>query len=840
MTSQWFDNLPTKKKVLVSVVPPLALMVLIGALSLFSLWKINHTTNWVNHTHKVLNEAQNIVANAVDMETGMRGYLLAGKEEFLEPYVSGESQLYDRIGELKNTVSDNPGQVERLNQIEEVLRNWQADVTVAQIDLRREIGDAPTMNDISQIVGEARGKTYFDAFRGQIAAFIQEEEELLVKRRAELETNLGAGTVNVDDVLGAIDWVVHTYTVIDVANDILAAAVDMETGMRGYLLAGKTEFLEPYDRGRELFFRLVNEQKTTVSDNPGQVERLGVIENTIQEWITVIVEPMIELRTDIGDAKTMDDMADLIGEARGKLYFDEFRTLIGDFSAEEQALMEIRETSRVQTKWFAIIGVLCTMALALLIGYIVSAKIGNSIASPIILITNAMRKIVDGQTGVEIGWQDRKDEVGEIARATQVFKENAEKVEQLAKSDAENARQLEEAASRQREEAEARALEEQQAKAKIEARQEMMASLQSSISQVVHGATEGDFSRRVAAEFSDEDLNELGTAINDLMDVFRDGLESTVAVLARFASGDLDVRMDGEYYGAFAELQSNLNDMIERLSQLMSEIAGASDMVNTSASDIKNQAESLSHRSGQQAATVEETAAAMEEMSSTIKETSQNAQEARSLATDAFERARDGGEIVQNAIGAMTEIESSAAKVSEIVSLIDEIAFQTNLLALNASVEAARAGEAGKGFAVVAAEVRGLAQRSSDASNDIRSHINQSSQAISDGVKHIKETGEALDGIYKSVRQVEEVIQQVATASQEQSSTATEITTAVGSFDQNVQENANMAETTKTNVYSLSSSAKKLKELLSLFMMGKDQRQSEADAPKQTATETAA
>lgn len=817
MNKTWFNNLPTKKKIALSLAPPLGLMCLVGAIGLIALWSIDRTSAWVDHTHKVLSKADRVLAHAVDMETGMRGFLLAGQETFLEPYNRGQGNVFAGIEDLQRTVSDNPGQVARLEDVKQVLKDWQADVTEPQIALRREIGDAPTMNDVSQIVGQARGKKYFDAFRQQIAAFIQTEQDLLVARREDLEASLRQGDMSGDRAVNAIGWVEHTYSVISTAQDILAAAVDMETGMRGYLLAGREEFLEPYHSGSQSFFSLTEELKKTVDDNPAQVARLGEIEVTITSWVSDVVDPIIALRRDIGDAKTMDDMADTIGEARGKAYFDRFRGLMADFAAEEQHLMQIRQRSQSTTMWLSFIGIGATMAIALAVGWALARRIGGSIADPIVAVTQAMKRLIDGDKDVEIVGQDRLDEVGEIAKATQVFQENSRKVEELAKADAENARMLEEAATRQREDAEARANVEREAKAKVEARQRMMADLQASIGDVVQGATLGAFDRRVSSDFPDQDLTELAEAINRLMDIIGHGLGSTAGVLSRFAKGDLDVRMEGDFAGAFEELQRNLNATVDRLAGVMREIGEAAELVNENAGEIEAQVSSILHRTSHQAATIEQTSAATEEMSAAIKESSQNTQNARRLATDASAKAQHGGEVVQNAINAMNEIETSSRKVSEFLSLIDDIAFQTNLLALNASVEAARAGEAGKGFAVVAAEVRGLAQRSSDASNEIRSLIHNSNQVIAEGVKHIKETGEALGTIYNSAAQVEDVIDQVATSSTEQTSAASEISSAVASFDRAVQENAGMADKTKSNVGSLTDSAEKLNGLLSFF-----------------------
>ena len=170
-----FASLMTKPKILVGVCSPFVLLVAVAGISLYSINTIVVTNGWVDHTRKVLAEAAGIVGSAVDMEIGMRGYLLAGQEKFLDPYKGGEEATYKSIAALQETVNDNPKQVERLKEAEKVLREWRENVTESNIQLRRDIGDAKTMNDMAALVGEARGKVYFDKFRGQIKTFIGRE-----------------------------------------------------------------------------------------------------------------------------------------------------------------------------------------------------------------------------------------------------------------------------------------------------------------------------------------------------------------------------------------------------------------------------------------------------------------------------------------------------------------------------------------------------------------------------------------------------------------------------------------------------------------------------------------
>jgi methyl-accepting chemotaxis protein len=246
----------------------LVLFGILGALSLSSLGSLQESSKMVNHTHTVIADAKSIEAAAVDMETGMRGYLLAGKSEFLNPYNGGAKSFKERVGALKEVVSDNPAQVQLLGEIQSVIGEWQNKVTEPAIALRGKIGDAKTMNDMADLVGEAKGKVFFDKFRTQIATFGQREQKLMVERQKAGATAATTAKSSIKTLNDTTAQVTHTYEVIGDANEILASAVDMETGMRGYLLAGKEEFLAPYTAGQKAFFEKLAALKKIVNDNP--------------------------------------------------------------------------------------------------------------------------------------------------------------------------------------------------------------------------------------------------------------------------------------------------------------------------------------------------------------------------------------------------------------------------------------------------------------------------------------------------------------------------------------------------------------------------------------------
>ena len=369
-----FDNYTFKTKLFVGNGLVLGLMIIIAMVVYTSINSLLDTFERVDHTHNVLAKASDIEAAAVDMETGMRGYLLAGEEGFLDPYKGGEKRFTKLLKELSTTVNDNPSQVQLLSEAEQTITQWQAKVTEPVILLRRDIGNASTMNDISVLVQEAQGKVYFDKFRGQIQTFIGREEVLLRKREADAKT-----TQSIKNLRELSQWVTHTYQVLDTAKSILAAAVDMETGMRGYLLAGKDEFLAPYNNGKNIFSQLIDELSLTVNDNPAQVRLLNEMSQTINDWRTEVVEVQIALRRDIGNAKTMDDMADEVGEAKGKVYFDKFRGQIKLFKDRERTLMTERFANLESTSDFAINLSIFGTLFAILIGLVIVLLLANNI-----------------------------------------------------------------------------------------------------------------------------------------------------------------------------------------------------------------------------------------------------------------------------------------------------------------------------------------------------------------------------------------------------------------------------------------------------------------------------
>ncbi|AJE46891.1 methyl-accepting chemotaxis protein [Celeribacter indicus] len=290
--------------------------------------------------------------------------------------------------------------------------------------------------------------------------------------------------------------------------------------------------------------------------------------------------------------------------------------------------------------------------------------------------------------------------------------------------------------------------------------------------------------------------------------------------LRTLAAGDLTTRITNTFAPEYETLRKDFNQAIETLLLAMRRVVENADMIRGEASEISNAADDLSRRTEKQAATLEETATALDELTSSVRSAAEGADQASRMVETARADAEASGQVVQEAVAAMSEIESASHQISKITSVIDDIAFQTNLLALNAGVEAARAGEAGRGFAVVASEVRALAQRSSEAAREINELISKSGALVTRGVGLVGETGEALRGIVSSVSDISRNVSEIALSAREQSVGLAEINAAVNQLDQVTQQNAAMFEQTTAASHALTREAETLTGTTSRFSIG--------------------
>ena len=344
-------------------------------------------------------------------------------------------------------------------------------------------------------------------------------------------------------------------------------------------------------------------------------------------------------------------------------------------------------------------------------------------------------------------------------------------------------------------------------------------AIEKEIDTLVDAAANGNFGGSIDTSDKTGFFLNLSEGLNKLLSITDLAINDVLRVFSAMARGDLTERVERDYQGSLGQMRDDANNTVDKLSEIISKIRNSSKTISSAANEIATGNADLSQRTEEQASSLEETASSMEEMTSTVRQSADNADQANTLARAAQDKAIEGGNVVSRAVEAMEEINNSSKKISDIIGVIDEIAFQTNLLALNAAVEAARAGEQGRGFAVVAGEVRNLAQRSAAAAKEIKDLIRDSVGKVEDGSRLVNESGETLTEIVQAVENVSSMMREISEAAREQSSGIEQVNTAVSQMDEMTQQNAALVEEVSAAGEAMAEQASSMHQMMEFFRL---------------------
>ena len=478
--------------------------------------------------------------------------------------------------------------------------------------------------------------------------------------------------------------------------------------------------------------------------------------------------------------------------------FSELENAMASVSDAIQAAQAELQADSSAMAQIAIIANWGSLALTILLVAVLLFTCRRLVMGPLTQMTAGLQRLSDGDLDVKAETRQPIKEIGHLARVLAVFRDALHSRHELAQ-----------AADRTATATKARAA--------------ATNALNAQISDVVDAAIRGELSQRVP-DNTDPDLNALAQSVNALVETFDRSLTETGQVLAALAHADLTQRMQGDYAGALLRLKDDANAVGDKLTGIVHHLRGTSRQLKTATGEILAGANDLSERTTKQAATIEQTSATMEQLAATVLDNAKRAEEASSNAAAVTRTAEQGGEVMRDANEAMQRITTSSGKISNIIGLIDDIAFQTNLLALNASVEAARAGEAGKGFAVVAVEVRRLAQSAAEASSEVKVLIEQSGVEVAGGSRLVAEAAGKLEGMLDGARRNLQLLEAIARQSREQASAIEEVNVAVRQLDEMTQHNAALVEQTNAAIEQTESQATELDKVVGSFTVAESRK----------------
>ncbi len=545
--------------------------------------------------------------------------------------------------------------------------------------------------------------------------------------------------------------------VVDDVDKVIAELFDQNASMRGLVLYKKPKYTQKYVDAGLLEAADLKDARLQAGEDVELKADIDEIERAARKWQSEVGDRVISLGA---DPATVAEATDLASSDKASSLLNGFRSQAAkaskDLNLRSDQAAAKQDGANAGVRNTILIGAISVLGIMMLAAFWLT----RMIAKPVVDMTLVMKRLAEGDFEAAIPLVGRTDELGLMGQAVQVFKDAGIEKLKLEGMTVEQRRQTE--VERQRNEAE-----------RAEA-----AALQAVV------------------------------------------VESIATGLDRLSSGDLVFRLNTAFAAEYEQLRTDFNGAMEKLQETMVVVADSASTIHSGTGEISAASDDLSRRTEQQAASLEETAAALDEITATVRKTAEGATHAQAVVTTTRKNAEHSGQVVRDAVAAMSEISNSSTQVSQIIGVIDEIAFQTNLLALNAGVEAARAGDAGRGFAVVASEVRALAQRSAQAAKEIKTLISASTQQVGQGVSLVNATGKALAEIEAQVAEINTVVSEIAASAHEQATALREVNTAVNQMDQVTQQNAAMVEQSTAASHSLSQEAENLSQLIGRFEVG--------------------
>jgi methyl-accepting chemotaxis protein len=600
-------------------------------------------------------------------------------------------------------------------------------------------------------------------------------------------------------------WVAHTHQVLEHGNGLVSLMVNMETGMRGFLVGGKDEFLEPYNAGRRDFDKEMGDAKQLVSDNPAQVNRLEEINQLAKQWDEKAAKVQIEERRKSNEgAKAVAYFKEVQSRVIGKGIFDQMRSVIAQIDAKFTQANNVGGQLLMKSILLDLVNMETGQR-----GFLLSGE--ETSLGPYVNGNKAFKTDIIQLTRMVEGGNGNGISTSEISTLKSLLTDWMDKA----------------------------------ANVEIEARREVnkISTTMDDVAALVEkgaGKQYMDGLRAKIAEFlaiearllivRDQEANDTAAFANNVV-IFGIMLAVIIGILVVFilirtvmnqlggepaevtamaseiANGNLSLNLksNSQNKGLFG----NMVLMVEKLQEIVGQVRSAGDTVASGSEELNGTAQMLSQGATEQAASIEETTSSMEEMSSNIQQNADNSNQTEKISLKAAKDAEESGQAVAEAVSAMKEIASK-------INIIEEIARQTNLLALNAAIEAARAGEHGKGFAVVAAEVRKLAERSQNAAGEI-------SELSSSSVTVAEKAGAMLNTLVPDIKKTSELVQEISASSNEQNAGAEQINKALQQLDQVIQQNAGATEEMSSTSEELATQAQQLQETISFFKLDETQ-----------------